>query len=119
MYFIQVDIPYALCEIDDEYLRNEHIYRNRDASAELVDWIDDNGGLAAFLDVKKKRLKNTATITKTLETNLRKKRTTLSKSRSNNWKCWNLRNWLLLKIKLHKRLTLAKLALLKCCKETV
>ena len=35
----------AINAIDDEYLRNEHIYRNRDASAELVDWIDDNGGL--------------------------------------------------------------------------
>ena len=118
MYCIQVEIPYALCEIDDEYLRNEHIYRNRDASAELVDWIDDNGGLAGICGRKKEEIEEYGYDYKDAG-NKPKKRTTLSKSRSNNWKCWNLRNWLLLKIKLHKRLTLAKLALLKCCKETV
>ena len=46
----------AINAIDDEYLRNEHIYRNRDASAELVDWIDDNGGLAGICGRKKEEI---------------------------------------------------------------
>jgi len=42
----------ALNAIDDEYVRNGHIYRNRDAKAELVDWIDDNGGLRGICGAK-------------------------------------------------------------------
>ncbi len=42
----------AMNAIDDEYLRNSHIYKHRDAAAELVDWINDNGGLAGICGKK-------------------------------------------------------------------
>ena len=42
----------ALNAIDDEFLRNSHIYKNRDATAELVDWIDDNGGISGICGAK-------------------------------------------------------------------
>lgn len=42
----------ALNAIDDEFLRNSHIYKNRDARAELVDWIDDNGGISGICGAK-------------------------------------------------------------------
>jgi len=35
----------ALNAIDDEYLRNLHIYKHRDAVAELIDWMNDKGGV--------------------------------------------------------------------------
>ena len=37
-------------------MRNENIYRNRDASVELVDWIDDNGGSAGICGRKKEEI---------------------------------------------------------------
>ena len=43
----------ALNAIDDEYLRNGDIYRHRNASSELVSWIDDNGGLSGICGRKK------------------------------------------------------------------
>ena len=42
----------AMNAIDDEYLRNAHIYKHRDAEAELVDWINDNGGLRGICGKK-------------------------------------------------------------------
>jgi hypothetical protein len=38
----------ALNAIDDEYINNPHIYKNRDAVDTLVDWIRDSGGLASI-----------------------------------------------------------------------
>ena len=46
----------AINAIDDEYQRNGHIYRNRDTSAELVDWIDDNGGIRGICGKKKEEI---------------------------------------------------------------
>ena len=46
----------AINAIDDEYQRNGHIYRNRDASAELVAWIDDNGGIRGICGKKKEEI---------------------------------------------------------------
>jgi hypothetical protein len=46
----------AINAIDDEYQRNGHIYRNRDTSAELVDWIDDNGGISGICGKKKEEI---------------------------------------------------------------
>ena len=46
----------AINAIDDEYLRNEHIYKHRDAVEELIDWIDDNGGLSGIKGVKKQEI---------------------------------------------------------------
>ena len=42
----------AMNAIDDEYVRNSHIYKHRDAVAELVDWITDNGGLGGICGKK-------------------------------------------------------------------
>ena len=36
----------AMNAIDDEYLRNEQVYKNRDTADELISWINDNGGLS-------------------------------------------------------------------------
>lgn len=47
---------FAINAIDDEYIRNGHIYTNRDASAELVDWIDDSGGIAGITGSKVEEL---------------------------------------------------------------
>ena len=38
----------ALNAIDDEFINNPHIYKNRDAVDALVDWIRDSGGLASI-----------------------------------------------------------------------
>ena len=46
----------AINAIDDEYLRNEHIYKHRDAVEELVDWIDDNGGIRGITGRKKQEI---------------------------------------------------------------
>ena len=46
----------AINAIDDEYLRNEHIYKHRDAVEELVDWIEDNGGLSGITGAKKQEI---------------------------------------------------------------
>ena len=42
----------ALNAIDDEYIRNSHIYKNRDAVTELVDWMDDKGGILGITGKK-------------------------------------------------------------------
>ena len=46
----------AINAIDDEYLRNEHIYKHRDAVEELIDWIGDNGGLSGITGAKKEEI---------------------------------------------------------------
>ena len=46
----------AMNAIDDEYERNGHIYKHRDAIEELVDWIGDNGGLSGITGVKKEEI---------------------------------------------------------------
>lgn len=46
----------ALNAIDDEYQRNAHIYKHRDAISELVNWIDENGGLAGICGRKKEEI---------------------------------------------------------------
>jgi len=46
----------AINAIDDEYLRNEHIYKHRDAVEELIDWIGDNGGLSGITNRKKEEI---------------------------------------------------------------
>lgn len=46
----------AINAIDDEYLRNEHIYKHRDAVEELVDWIGDSGGLSGITGAKKEEI---------------------------------------------------------------
>lgn len=38
----------AMNAIDDEYLRNEQVYKYRNAADELIAWINDNGGLAGI-----------------------------------------------------------------------
>jgi len=46
----------AINAIDDEYLRNEDIYKHRDAVEELVDWIGDSGGLSGITGAKKEEI---------------------------------------------------------------
>ena len=46
----------AINAIDDEYLRNEHIYKHRDATEELIDWIGDNGGISGITGAKKEEI---------------------------------------------------------------
>ena len=46
----------AINAIDDEYLRNEHIYKHRDAVEELIDWIGDNGGISGITGAKKQEI---------------------------------------------------------------
>ena len=46
----------AINAIDDEYLRNEHIYKHRDAVEELVDWMADSGGLSGITGAKKEEI---------------------------------------------------------------
>lgn len=46
----------ALNAIDDEYLRNGHIYKHRNATEELVNWITDNNGLAGITGRKKEEV---------------------------------------------------------------
>lgn len=46
----------AINAIDDEYLRNEHIYKHRDAVEEIVDWIGDSGGLSGITGAKKEEI---------------------------------------------------------------
>ena len=46
----------AINAIDDEYLRNEHIYKHRDAVEELVDWISDSGGIRGITGAKKQEI---------------------------------------------------------------
>ena len=46
----------AINAIDDEYIRNQHIYKHRDAVEELADWIDDNGGLSGITGAKKQEI---------------------------------------------------------------
>jgi hypothetical protein len=46
----------AINAIDDEYLRNGHIYKHRNPAEELVNWITDNNGLAGITGRKKEEV---------------------------------------------------------------
>jgi hypothetical protein len=49
LYAVQIsNWASGLNAIDDEYINNPHIYKNRDAVDALVDWIRDSGGLASI-----------------------------------------------------------------------
>ena len=66
----------ALNAIDDEFLRNSHIYKNRDAVAELVDWIDDNGGISGICGAKAAQIEEYGYDYKDIEKTTKKKKIT-------------------------------------------
>ena len=87
----------AINAIDDEYVRNEHIYKHRDAVEELVDWIEDTGGISGICGKKKEEIEEYGYDYKEAGNNTRKIRKATDKKHKNKLAVLELKKILLSK----------------------